>query len=127
MPLDSRKIEHIQSILTRSWGGRKQTVVFVYQNGSGYSYQAIEVLWRPRERVDWQIQNKAGAEPQRDYDTLLQAPLGTSFNGVVLIADTTTASASAVQAARKYQVIEAIPIGMPVGGTRIHAYLRHLV
>ena len=127
MPLDKRKVEHIQSILTRSWGGRQKTVVFVYQNGSSYSYQAVDVLWRPRERTDWQIPNKAGTEPQRDYDTVLQAPLGISFTGVTMIADTATATASAVQAARKYQLIEAVPIGMPSGGTRTHAYLRHML
>ena len=54
------------------------------------------------------------------------APLGTSFTGLVFVADTTTASAAAVQAAPKYEVIEALAVGIVPTGTHIRALLRRL-
>jgi len=57
---------------------------------------------------------------------LMIAPPGTSFTGVVYIADTTTATSSAVAAAPKYEIIEALPVGIIPGGSHIRALLRRL-
>ena len=126
MPLDSHKASHIQNVLARAFSGRQKTVVFVTQNGSGYSYTAVNVIFRPQDVVDLELPGK-DALPQRPRcDALIVADISTSFVGVVCVADTPIATASAVQNARKYQVIGAVPIGILPGGTSIHAYLRHL-
>jgi len=54
------------------------------------------------------------------------APLGTNFSGLVLVADTTTATAVGIAAAKKYEVIEALTLGMPPTGSHIRAMLRRL-
>ena len=127
MPLDARKATHIQNVFTRSLAGRQKTVVFVTQNGSGYSYSPVNVIFRPHEVINFELPDKAAQAPRQSWDALIVASITTSFVGVVCIADTPIANASAVQNARKYQVIEAIPVGILPGGTRIHAYLRHFV
>lgn len=127
MPLDSRKATHIQNVLTRSFAGRQKTVVFVSQSGSSYSYSAVNVIFRPQDVIDLELLGKDALPQRQRCDALIVAPISTSFVGVVCVADTPIATASAVQNARKYQVIGAVPQGMIPGGTRIHAYLRHLV
>ncbi|GCE21604.1 hypothetical protein [Dictyobacter kobayashii] len=127
MPLDNRKVAHIQSLQARALAGRQKTVVFVYQSGGSYSYQAINVIFRPQASIERQIPARDGQPPRPVYDTLMLAPLSTSFVGLVMIADTATATAAAVQGARKYQLIEAVPTGIVPGGTRSYAYLRRLL
>ncbi len=126
MPIDSRKSTHIQSVVARTFAGRQKNVVFVYQSGGIYSYVAISVIFRPELVVDPQIAALSGNQPRATVDTLLVAPLGTNFTGVVYIADTPTATSSAVQAAPKYEIIEAFPIGIIPGGTHMVAQLRRL-
>lgn len=127
MPLDSRKAVHIQDTLTRSFAGRQKTVVFVTQSGSSYSYTPVNVIFRPQDVIDLELLDKNALPQRQRCDALIVAPISTSFVGVVCVADTSIATASAVQNARKYQVIGAVPIGILPIGTRIHAYLRHLV
>jgi hypothetical protein len=126
MPLDSRKATHIQDALASSCAGRQKTVVFVTQIGSGYSYTAVDVIFRPQDVIDLELLDQNAQPPRPRCDALIVAAISTSFVGVVCVADTPNANASAVQNARKYQVIEAVQVGMIPGGTRIHAYLRHL-
>ncbi len=126
MPLDSRKIAHIQALVPKTFAGRQKTVVFVYQNAGAYSYTAISVIFRPQAVVEPQIPDPSGGAPRLRADMVLLAPLGTNFTGVVYIADTTTATAAAVQSAKKYEVIEAVPAGIVPGGTHIEAQLRRL-
>jgi hypothetical protein len=127
MPLDTRKAIHIQDVSARSLAGRQKNVVFVTQNGSSYSYSAVNVVFRPQEVIDLEVPDKTAHTPRQSCDALIVAAMTTSFAGVVCIADTPIATASAVQNARKYQIIEAMPVGMLPGGTRMHVYLRHLV
>lgn len=127
MPLDnSLKIAHIQAVTLRAFQGRQKTVVFVYQNagGSGYTYTAVSVIFRPQEVIEPEIPNIAGAPPRPQYDMLLVAPITTNFTGVVMIADTNTATANAVAAAQKYEIIEVVPGGIVPGGTHLVARLR---
>lgn len=126
MPLDARKIAHILSAVNKTFSGRQKTVVFVYQSGSSYSYSAINVIFRPQKMIDPQIPNAQGMSPRLEYDLTMIAPLGTSFTGLVFVADTTTASAAAVQAAPKYEVIEALTVGIVPTGTHVRALLRRL-
>jgi hypothetical protein len=74
--------------------------------------------------IEPEIPDAIGASPKPEFDLLVVAPITTTFSGVVLIADTTPASASAVAAAQKYAVIEAIPSGIVPGGTHIVVKLR---
>ena len=96
MPLDARKTAHILSVVNKTLSGRQKTVVFVYQSSGSYSYSATSVIFRPQRIIDPQIMNASGAPPRLESDLTMIAPLGTSFTGLVFVADTTTASAAAV-------------------------------
>jgi hypothetical protein len=124
MPLDANKAAHIQAVVPKTFAGRQKTVVFVYQASGTYSYSAVSVIFRPQAVIDPQIPDQAGGQPRQQFDMLMIAPIGTNFNGVVYVADTTTATASAVAAAQKYEVIEALAVGILPGGTHWHIFLR---
>ena len=126
MPLDARKTQHLLNVVQKTYAGRQRTVVFVTLASGVYSYTAVQAIMRPEEIIDPQIYDASGQAPVRHADMLMIAPLGTSFTGVVYIADTTTATAPAVAAAPKYEVIEALPVGIVPGGTHIRALLRRL-
>ncbi len=126
MPLDARKTQHILNVVPKTFAGRQRTVVFVTLASGVYSYTAVQVIMRPEEIIDPQVYDASGQAPQRNADMLLIAPLGTSFTGVVYVADTTIATSSAVAAAPKYEVIEALPVGIVPGGSHIRALLRRL-
>jgi hypothetical protein len=124
MPLDANKAAHIQSVTLRSFQSRQKTVVFVREAAGAYSYTAVAVIFRPQSIIDPEIPNGAGGQPHQQFDMLMIAPITTSFVGVVLVADTTTASASAVASAPKYEIIEALPVGIVPGGTHYAVKLR---
>jgi flavoprotein len=124
MPLDANKIAHIQAVIPKTFAARQKTVVFVYQSGGSYTYTATQVIFRPQTIIDPEIPDVVGAAPKPAFDLLMVAPITTNFSGVVLIADTTTASASSVAAAQKYAVIEALPVGIVPGGTHFVVKLR---
>ncbi|GAC1363808.1 MAG: hypothetical protein NVS2B12_31580 [Ktedonobacteraceae bacterium] len=124
MPLDSNKIAHIQAVILKSFAGRQRTVVFVYQIAGVYTYTAIQVIFRPQAIIEPEIPDQSGASPRQAFDLLMIAPSGTNFSGVVFVADTTVVSASALAAAPKYAIIEALPVGIVAGGTHIAAKLR---
>lgn len=126
MPLDARKTQHILNVVPKTFAGRQRAVVFVTLASGVYSYTAVQVIMRPEEIIDSQIYDASGQAPQRNADMLMIAPLGTNFAGVVYIADTTTATSPAVAAAPKYEIIEALPVGIVPGGSHIRALLRRL-
>ena len=126
MPLDARKTQHILNVVPKTFAGRQRIVVFVTLASGVYSYTAVQVIMRPEEIIDPQVYDASGHAPQRNADMLLIAPLGTSFTGVVYIADTTTATSAAVAAAPKYEIIEALPVGIVPGGSHVRALLRRL-
>jgi hypothetical protein len=125
MPLDSQnKINHIQAAVLRTFTGRQKTVVFVYQSSGTYSYVAVQAIFRPQTLIDPQIPDQAGGQPRQLFDMLMVVPINTNFTGVVYVADTPTATSGAVASANKYEVIEALPVGIVPGGTHIVAKLR---
>lgn len=126
MPLDSRKIHHIAQVVPLTFTGRQRTVVAVYLISGTYSYSAIQVIMRPEQIRDPQIDDASGHAPILNADMLMIAPLSTNFTGAVYIADTPTATATAVAAAPKYEIIEALPVGIVPGGTHIRVLLRRL-
>ena len=129
MPLDSSlKIAHIQAVTLRAFQGRQKTVVFVYQNagGSGYTYTAVSVIFRPQEIIEPEIPDVAGGQPKPKFDMLMVAPISTNFTGVVMVADTTIATANGVAAAQKFEVIEVVARGIVPGGTHLVAQLRRM-
>lgn len=126
MPLDPRKVAHIQALVPRTFASRQKTVVFVYASGGTYSYVATSVIFRPQNIIDPQIPNVAGAPPKPQADMLIVAPLSTNFTCVAFIADTTTTTAAACASAAKYEVIEALPVGIIPGGSHVVASLRRL-
>ena len=127
MPLDNpRKAAHILTLTNNSFSGRQKTVIFVYLSSSTYSYAALQVIFRPVQIIDPQIPDKSGAKPTIQADVILIAPLGTNFSGLAFVADTSTTTAAAVAAAKKYEVIEALPLGMVPGGSHVRALLRRL-
>ncbi len=47
MPLDNtRKVQHIQTVVNRSFQGRQRTVVFVTLAVGVYSYTTVQVIMR---------------------------------------------------------------------------------
>jgi hypothetical protein len=126
MPLDTLKTAHIQAVILRPFAGRQKTVVFVYQNsgGSGYTYTAVSVIFRPQEVIEPKIPNVSGSPPKQQWDLLMVAPISTNFTGVVMIADTTTATSGGVAAAQKYEIIEVVPQGIVPSGTHYEVKLR---
>src|SRR5579863_4848916 len=127
MPLDNpRKIQHTKDVTARSYQGRQRTVVVVYLASGVYSYTALQVIMRPEQILDPQIYDASGHAPTTNADMLMVAPLGTIFTGAVYVADTPTATAIAVAAAPKYEIIEALPVGIIPGGSHIRVLLRRL-
>lgn len=126
MPLDARKSSHILAVVARTFGGRTHTVTFVYLAAGAYSYVQQQVIMRPEQIVDPQVYDAGGNQPALVADMQMVAPLGTSFVGVVFIADTPTNTALGVAAAQKYEVVESMPVGIVPGGSHVRALLRRM-
>ena len=126
MPLDARKALHLLQAITRSFAARQRTVVVVYLASGSYSYATVQVIMRPTQVVDPQILNSGGRSLPQNADTVLIAPLGTNFVGAVYVADTTTATTSAVASALKYEIVEVLPVGIVPGGSHLRVSLRRL-
>ncbi len=126
MPLDTRKAAHIQSAVSQTWTGRQKTVTLVTQSGGAQSYTAASVIFRPQAAPDPTVADAGGHPPQRVADTILIAPVTLSLAGVIFVADTPTATAPAVAAAPKYEIIEVLLAGMLPGGTHQRVLLRRL-
>lgn len=126
MPLDARKAQHIQQVTTSSFAGRQRGVVFVTQANGSYSYTLMQVIMRSVSSLDPQIFDKMGRVLPKDFDAILIAPSGISMTGVVYIADTTTATTSAVAVAPRYEIVEILTAGMVPGGSRVHVLLRRM-
>ena len=118
MPLDSRKVAHIEANRARIREGRTETVVLVSGTGP-VTYQAItDCLWQDFGQVPAGVANRAGAVTRKPWDALLVLPGNTSFPArLTLIARTSTASAAAVRQAERYRVLDRIRIGLGVGAT----------
>ncbi len=126
MPLDPRKIRHIQNVTNISFANRQRTIVLVILSGGVYSYITLLAIMRPLQVLNPQIVDISAGDPLRTPDMLMQAPAGTSFTGVVYIADTSSATTTAVAGAAKYEILEALPVGLAPGGSHIHVLLRRL-
>ncbi|WP_156025291.1 hypothetical protein [Thermogemmatispora carboxidivorans] len=126
MPLDSRKTQHVLQLINRSYAGRQRSFVAVVLSGGSYSYRLIQGIVRPLHCLDPQVYDGSGQPPRPEADLLLIAPLGTDFSGVVYLADCTVTSAAAVAAAAKYELVEAVPVGLLPGGTHLRVLLRRL-
>jgi hypothetical protein len=126
MPLDTRKAAHIQNVVPQAWAGRQKTVTLVTQSGGAQSYTAVSVIFRPQLVPDPTVADAGGHAPQRVADTLMIAPVTLSLTGVIFVADTPTATAPAVAAAPKYEIVEVLPAGILPGGTHQRVLLRRL-
>lgn len=126
MPLDFRKTQHILQVVARTFAGRQRTVVLVSLASGSYTYSTISVIMRPQEIIDPQIYDANGKSPQHTTDMLMIAPLATNLTGTVYVADTTTPTAPAVASALKYEIIEALPVGIVPGGSHLRVLLRRL-
>ncbi len=128
MPLDNQnKINHVLDVIARTFAGRQKTVVLVYQAVGGvYSYVTVQAIFRLQTIINPQIPDQVGAPPRQQFDLLMVVPIGTNLVGVVYVADTTIATASGVAAASKYEIVEALPVGILPNATHIVAKLRRL-
>jgi hypothetical protein len=126
MPLDTRKVQHVLQVVTRSFASRQRTVVIVYLVGSSYSYVPMQLIMRSIQIMDPQIFASGGQALPHNADTLIIAPLGTSFTGAVFVADTTSATSSAIAAAPKYEIVEVLPVGIVPGGSHLRVSLRRM-
>jgi hypothetical protein len=126
MPLDPRKIQHIQNVTNAAFANRQRTIVLVTLSGGVYSYSTLLAIMRPLQILNPQVIDVSTDAPLRSPDMLMQAPAGTNLTGVVYIADTSTPTASAVATAAKYEILEALPVGMAPGGSHVRVLLRRL-
>lgn len=126
MPLDPRKIQHILSVTNAAFANRQRTIVLVTLSGGSYSYSTLLAIMRPLQALNPQVIDASADPPLHAPDMLMQAPAGTNFTGVVYIADTATATALAVAAAAKYEILEVLPVGLAPGGSHLRALLRRL-
>lgn len=126
MPLDSRKALHLLQVVARCYSGRQRTVVAVMLASGSYSYTALQVIMRPQQIPDPQLYDVSALPAPRTVDMVMIAPLGTNLTGVVYVADTTTASSSAVASAAKYEILEVLPAGLLPGGSHLRVLLRRL-
>lgn len=126
MPLDPRKIQHIQNVTNLSFANRQRTVVLVTLTSGTYSYSTLLAIMRPLQMLNPQTIDTSVDPPLRAPDMLMQVSLGTNFAGVIYIADTQTPTAVAVAAAPKYEILEALPVGLAPGGSHIRVLLRRL-
>ncbi len=126
MPLDARKTQHILQSIAQSFAGRQSTIVLVALVSGSYTYTAIQAIMRPLQVPDPQLYDTSSLSTPRSVDTLLIAPIGTNFTGVVYVANTASATAVAVAAAAKYEVVEVVPVGMLPGGSHLRVQLRRL-
>ena len=126
MPLDARKVQHIVQVVTRSFASRQRTVVIVYLASGSYTYVALQGIMRSIQVVDPQIVDASGQALPHNADTILIAPLGTSFTGAIFVADTTSPTSSAVTAAPKYEIVEVLSVGIVPGGSRLRVALRRM-
>jgi hypothetical protein len=126
MPLDPRKIQHIQDVTNASFANRQRTIVLVTLNGGTYSYVTLLAIMRPLQILNPQVVDTSADVPLRAPDMLMQAPVGTNVAGVVYVADTPTPNAIAVAAAAKYEILEALPVGLAPGGSHLRVLLRRL-
>ncbi len=126
MPLDPRKIQHIQTVTAASFANRQRVVVLVTLSGGLYSYTTLLAIMRPLQTLNPRIIDTSADPPLHAPDMLMQAPAGTSFTGVVYVADTPTPGLAAVAAAAKYEIVEALAVGLAPGGSHIRVLLRRL-
>lgn len=126
MPLNALKVQHILQVIGQTFAQRQSTVVIVYLVNGSYSYSVLQAIMRPQMVPDPTLYDVSALSTPRSVDMLLIAPLGTNFTGAVYIADTTIASASAVAAAPKYEIIEVLPAGIVPGGSHLRVSLRRL-
>lgn len=126
MPLDARKTLHLLRIVALTFAARQRTIVLVTLINNSYGYTTLEAIMRPMRAIDPQVYDVGGQADPHIVDTLMLAPLGTSFTGVVYIADTPTATAAAVASADKYEIVEVVAVGLVPGGTHLRVSLRRL-
>lgn len=126
MPLNAQKIQHILQVVAQTFTSRQQTVIAVTLASGSYAYNPLQVIIRPQMVDDPQLYDASNLSVPRSIDTLMIAPLSTNFTGVVYIAETTTATAAAVAAAPKYEIVEVLPSGIVPGGTHLRVSLRRL-
>ena len=126
MPLDARKAQHLLQVVTRSYAGRQRTVVAVTLANGSYSYIPLQVILRPQQVPDPQVYDVSTLSVPRTIDMVMIAPTTTNFIGVVYVADTVTATSSAVASAPKYEVVEVLPVGLLPGGSHLRVLLRRL-
>lgn len=127
MPLDNQqKINHIQTVVTRTFAGRQKTVTVVYLSAGVYSYSTITVIFRHEEIIDPTVANAGGGQPVQNADVQIVAPLATNFTGAIYIADTANNTAGGVAAAQKYEIIEVLPVGIVPGGSHLRVLCRRL-
>lgn len=126
MPLNAQKIQHILQVVAQTFTARQQTIIAVTLANGSYAYTPLQVIMRPQMVDDPQLYDANNLSVPRSIDTLMIAPLSTNLVGVVYIAETTTATAAAVAAAPKYEIVEVLPSGIVPGGTHLRVSLRRL-
>jgi hypothetical protein len=119
MPLDSRKVAHIEANRVKIRAQRTETVVLVSTVAGVVTYTAqANCIFYQAGAVPAGISNRVGEITRTPYDGLLELPDGSAWpSGTYSVARTATASQAGVMAAtERYQVLDRRPIGLGTVG-----------
>lgn len=115
MPLNARKITHIETNRARIRAGREEYVTLVTHSSGVTGYQAVPCVWHEAGKVPAGVADRLGRLVGKPWDALAEFPeTQTWSSALVLIARTPTATSAGVSAAEKYVVLDRIKIGLGV-------------
>ena len=119
MPLDSRKVAHIEANRSKIAAGRSETVTLVTAGGGLTGYQAVAgCVWYDAGSVPAGVSSRAGEITRAPWDALLVAPGSLAIpTGLRLVARTATATSASVAAAPRYAVLDMLRAGLGTTGS----------
>ena len=119
MPLDTRKVAHIQSNRDKIRLGRTETLVLVSAAGGVITYQAVAgCVLNEVGAVPAGIANRVGEITRASYDALGEFPSNAIFpTSLRLIARTPTPTSAAVATADKFTVLDRRRLGLGTTGS----------
>lgn len=115
MPLDARKVAHIEANRAKIRAAREEYVTLVTHAGGATGYQAVPCVWQDAGKVVAGIMDRVGFITRQPYDALVEFQEAQAWSSsLVMIARTPTATSAGVAAADKYTVLDRIKIGLGV-------------
>lgn len=115
MPLDPRKIAHIEANRAKIRRGREEYVTLVTHAGGLTGYQAAPCVWYDAGKVPAGVADRLGRVLGKPWDALAEFPEEQAWSAdLVVIARTPAATSAGVSAADKYVVLDRVKAGLGV-------------